>query len=100
MSFVSGCRRVATGCAVFICAIVCGCSGSDADVTRPAPSSSASGNPAPEAAGTSELQDWARQATGSAGGDTTRDTSASPAATGSAQAAPDTLATPVIHTVD
>ncbi|WP_309835431.1 hypothetical protein [Caballeronia sp. LZ065] len=91
MSFVPG-RRMAAGFAVFLCAIVCGCSRPDTDVTRPAPSSTALDDPAPAATDTSELQSWAQQATGN--------TSRLPAQTGSAQASSDALATPVIHTVD
>lgn len=93
MSFVPG-RRMAAGVAVFLSAIVCGCSRPDADAARPAPSSAATApdDPAPAANDTSELQDWARQATGS--------TPVRPAQAGSAQASSDALATPVIHTVD
>lgn len=93
MSFVPG-RCMAAGVVVLLCAIVCGCSRPDADAARPAPSSTSTAldNPAPAPTDTSELQDWARQATGS--------TSVRPAQAGSAQASSDALATPVIHTVD
>ncbi|MDR5759827.1 hypothetical protein [Caballeronia sp. LZ035] len=91
MSFVPG-RRMAAGFAVFLSAIVCGCSRPDADVTRPATSPAALDPPTPATTDTSELQDWAQQATGT--------TSSRPAQTGSAQASSDALAAPMIHTVD
>ena len=87
MPSVSSRRAIAARIAVCVCAIVCGCSktepSSSADTARGASSVS------PSATATSELQDWAKQAT-------TGD-AAQPAI---ARASSEPLATPVIHTVD
>ena len=89
MSIVS-CRYVSVACfAVCVSAIVCGCSKPDAD--SPSPVAVMRSEPS-ETAATSELQDWAKQATAGA---------SDPAARAAvARVASEPLATPVIHTVD
>ena len=90
------CRHALVACLV-VCAsaIVCGCgerdteSSASAGLTRDV-SSETSATSGPSA--TSELQNWAKQATGGAS-----DEAAQPAI---ARAASEPLATPVIHTVD
>ncbi|BBP99650.1 hypothetical protein BSFA1_47790 [Burkholderia sp. SFA1] len=89
MPTVSSRHAVVARIIVCACAIVCGCSKPESPSSDTPARSEPSALPATTA--TSELQDWAKQAT-----DVT-DATAPPAM---ARAASEPLATPVIHTVD
>ncbi|WP_321795608.1 hypothetical protein [Caballeronia sp. J97] len=88
------CRRHAVVACFVACAgaIVCGCSKPDASSSSSVDASNNAPFATPASGATSELQDWAQQATGGAS-----DRSARPAM---ARAASEPLATPVIHSVD
>jgi hypothetical protein len=89
MSIVPSRHAVVACFAVCVCAIVCGC-GKQETASVPSATPAMSATNATEA--TSELQDWAKQATAGA---------SDPAARAAvARVASEPLATPVIHTVD
>ncbi|SAK66522.1 hypothetical protein AWB76_03851 [Caballeronia temeraria] len=82
-------RHILVACfVVCVCASVCGCGERAAQTSTPVDAT----NDAPAATQTSELQDWAKQATTRA--------SDQPTQPAMARAASEPLATPVIHTVD
>ncbi|SAK67616.1 hypothetical protein AWB75_03249 [Caballeronia catudaia] len=93
MSTVTSRYTIVARIAVCACAIVCGCGQSESPSSDAAARSEPSALPATSA--TSELQDWAKEATVSASA-----ASGTPAQPAMARVAPEPLATPVIHTVE
>jgi hypothetical protein len=86
MPSVSSRHPIVARIAVCACAIVCVSACNKPE--RSADSAGSASSVSPSTTATSELQDWAEQATGQ------------PARAAMARAASESLATPVIHTVD
>ncbi|SAK84044.1 hypothetical protein AWB78_04186 [Caballeronia calidae] len=92
MSTVPGRHVIVARFILCACAIVCACGKPDVDASSSVAAARIEPSALPATSATSELQDWAKQATGGPSDQTAR--------RAMVRAASEPLATPVIHTVD